>query len=55
MATQAEVDAGLEVVNQYLDRIVSPWARPTVNEMLTDDVKFNLVLEVLNAAAKTRK
>jgi hypothetical protein len=55
MATQAEVDAGLAVLNENLDRLVKPLYRSTVDEMLTEDIKFNLILDILNAARTARQ
>lgn len=51
MATQREVDAGLEVLNKLIEEHV-----PTMfQSQLTEDMRFNLVLDILNAAARVRK
>jgi len=55
MATQAEVDAGLKVLDDNLNRLVKPLYRSTVDEMLTEDIKFNLILDILNAAREARQ
>ena len=55
MATQAEVDAGLRVLDDNLKRLVKPMYRSTVDEMMTEDIKFNLILDILNAAREARQ
>ncbi len=54
MATQKEIDAGLIVLNGMLDRTVSSFYRSAVDAILTDDVKFNLILDIVEAAKKAR-
>lgn len=55
MATQKEVDAGLTVLNDMLDRTVSAFYRSAVDAILTEDVKFNLILDIVDAAKKASK
>jgi hypothetical protein len=51
VATQREVDAGLEVLNKLIEENVPAMFQ----SQLTEDMRFNLVLDILNAAAMARK
>lgn len=50
MATQREVDAGLAVVRKMIDEHVPAIFRGQIS----DDMLFNFVLEILEAAARVR-
>jgi len=49
MATQREMDAGLGVLNAWIEENVTGFGSDIVKERFTEDLRYNLVLDIINA------